>query len=325
VQRRYQTVGHSVGVLDVVEDVTVDDPRRRFLIGEDRDVGALSRTEFERVLDVLAGDGHGVAGNDPHVVPVRVHRVEVFCGDVDPADANTLAAADVEDDGRGILLAVERELALGVAVDVPRGDDLEVVAREAALFGSRMRRQDDDRTIETRVEDRLAVVGVIDERPRLRRREDVTVRAVRGDERLGRARHAVHVGVDPVDAVQVDRVRDRELVAVIDDDVVALVDHDHRTGDDAVIGLRHHRQARFERPGRLAGDDAEGLRRSTHRGHRGEGPVGTRHEARLARVGRRRRNRAGQGMHPRRRPSAHGRRLVGVRQCRDRNQEHHQQ
>ncbi len=102
-----------------------------------------------RVFDVAVVDRRGVARDDLLIVTVRVHRMELFARDVDPPNAKALAGTDVERACRRVLFAVEREVILRAALDLPRRDHLEKIVREAALNGARYRRLDDDRAVES--------------------------------------------------------------------------------------------------------------------------------------------------------------------------------
>src|SRR5580692_3510322 len=93
--RRDQSRGHSVRIFDVVHHVAMDEPRPRRRIGIDRDVDALPWGDEDRVLDVAIVDRLGVARDNLLVMPMGVHGVELFAGDVDPADPKVLAGATI--------------------------------------------------------------------------------------------------------------------------------------------------------------------------------------------------------------------------------------
>ena len=95
-----------------------------------------------------------------------------------------------------------------------------------------------------------------------------------------------------------DRIRDSEFVAVIDDDPVALIHDERRTRHDAVIRLRHHRHARLEGPGRFAADDVKDFRAAVHFGYGGERAVGAGGQLRFPGRGRYDRDRSAQQLHP---------------------------
>ena len=94
--------------------------------------------------------------------------------------------------------------------------------RQAALGGGRIARLDDDRAVESRIEHRLVVVRVIDERAGLIGDEAVDEAPAVRDERLRDAADAVHLDRNVVHAVQMNRVGRRAVVRVIDDDRIAL-------------------------------------------------------------------------------------------------------
>jgi hypothetical protein len=275
----------------------MDEPVAGLLIGDDDGVDALSRPEQHGVLEVARGERLRVARDHELIVPVRVHRVHVLSGDVDPAQPHAVAFAHLDRRGRGILLAVDGEVVLRGALDRPRREDLDVVPLHA-LFRARMRRQDDDRAVEATVEHLFVVVRVVDERAGLPRDKRVTERSTRWDHRLRDPGDAVHRVGGAADPVQVDRIRDRERVAVVDHDALALPHDERRSRNDAVVRPRHHDQARTERPGRFARDEMEGRRVAGDARHRRERAVGALRQHRLAGRRRRGRDRSGERLGP---------------------------
>ena len=124
---------HAACVFDMIEHVTVNQPRSGASVCVDDDVDALPGRDEDGVLDVLVVDRLGVACDDLLIMAMRVHGVELFGGDVDPANSKALAGSHVERARRRILFAVEREMVFGAALDLPRRDHLEKIVRESAF------------------------------------------------------------------------------------------------------------------------------------------------------------------------------------------------
>ena len=200
---------HAACVFDMIEHVTVNQPGSGASVCVYDDVYALTGRDEDGVFDVLVLHRLGVARDDLLVMSMRVHGVELFGGDVDPANSKALPRSHVERTRRGILFAVEREVILGGALDLPRRDHLEEIVRESALDRPRSRRFDDDRAVETRVEHSFVVMRVINERAGLIGDETVDEVAARRYERLRDAADAVHRDRDVVHAVEVNRIRRR--------------------------------------------------------------------------------------------------------------------
>jgi len=118
-----------------------------------------------------------------------------------------------------------------------------------------------------------------------------------------------------VNAVQVNRVGNIELVTIIDHDALALTNDERGARNDAVVRLRHDGQPGAQRPRRGATDDVKDLRHAAHLGDCREGPIRTRDQARLPRKWRCRRDRAADRLYPGRRASSLLQALVGIRKC----------
>ncbi len=97
----------------------MDEPGAGLRVCVDDDVDSLARCYQHGILDVVEIDGRGVAGDDLLIVPVRVHGMELFARDVDPANAKSLAAMDVERARRRVLFAVKGEVVLCGALNLP--------------------------------------------------------------------------------------------------------------------------------------------------------------------------------------------------------------
>ena len=157
---------HAVGVFDVIHHVTVHEPRPGLLIGGHDDVDALSGREGDRVLHVARFDRLRVARDHLLIVTVRVHRMNVFGRQADPANAEFLALFDVHGVRRRIFFAVDRPMIFGRALNFPTGQHLDEVVGEMPFFRPRVARPHDDRTVQPGVELGFVHVRVVHERAR---------------------------------------------------------------------------------------------------------------------------------------------------------------
>ena len=294
----------------------MDQPRTRRLIGGDDDVDALPGGDRDRILrSSRVATSLRIAGDDLLIVPDEVCAVWSALRQVElcPADTKPLAALHFKGLRRGILLPVHRPVILGGTLDRPGREHLDEIVREPSLFRTRMRGKHDDRPVQARIEMRLATVRVIHERPGSVGDEAIQETTALGDQRLRDPGDAVHRDRNLVDAVHVNGVGHGGEIAIVDLDRVALIDHENRARNDAVVGVGHNGQARAQRPGRGALDQVEGLGFPAHRRNGLIRSVRAENRPRLAGGWCRGGDRTGERLHADgRRIDPHGGHIVGV-------------